>query len=60
MSTPTTTSGKLAQLIAQLSNGDRVRLLQFAEAMLVQKAGKRRQRAQRQSRPVLDGWQAGK
>ncbi len=58
-STATTTSDKLTQLIRQLSEGDRFRLLQFGEAMLVQKSGKRRQRAERRARPVVEGWRVG-
>jgi hypothetical protein len=61
MSHPTSTStiGKLNQLIAKLSEGDRVRLLQFGEAMLVQKSGKRQQRAKRREQPVIEDWRIG-
>ncbi|MFM7424631.1 MAG: hypothetical protein ACKO7W_06505 [Elainella sp.] len=59
MSHPTTTTGKLAQLIRQLPEADRVRLLQFGEAMLVQKSGKRRQRSQQRERPVIEDWRVG-
>ncbi|MBW4465037.1 MAG: hypothetical protein KME07_06310 [Pegethrix bostrychoides GSE-TBD4-15B] len=52
----TTTLGKLGQLIPQLSEGDQVRLLQFAEAMVQQRAGKRSQRRGRLDKPIDESW----
>lgn len=55
----TTTLGKLSQLIPQLSEGDRLRVLDFAQALLAQKAGKRQKRAARLEQPVDESWRVG-
>ncbi len=42
-----TTSQQIAALLQKMPEGDRVRVLRFAEALIAQKSGKRAQRAKR-------------
>ncbi|MBW4465049.1 MAG: hypothetical protein KME07_06370 [Pegethrix bostrychoides GSE-TBD4-15B] len=61
-STSTTTLGQLSQICPQLSEGDRLRVLEFALALLEQKSGKRVKRAARfiqPARPALEDWRVG-
>ena len=47
------------RLLPKLSTGDQLRLLQFAEAMLMQRTRKRRRRAARVEQPIDESWRLG-
>lgn len=54
----TDTLAQLNDVARRLPEADRVRLLRFAEAMLQQRQGERRQRGKRMPQEI-DGWQVG-
>ena len=52
-------AAEIVRLLPKLSAGDQMRLLQFAEAMVRQRAGKRRRRAARVEQPSEESWRLG-
>lgn len=53
------TTTQIIHLLPNLTEGDRVRLLQFAKAMIRQRQDKRQQRSARFQAPVNDSWRIG-
>jgi hypothetical protein len=56
---PETAIAQLIQTVRKLREGDRLRVLKFAEGIQQSRQGKAAQRRKRHQRPVIEDWRIG-